>query len=446
MDKAAADSAMQGLSGAAQSSHRILALLQTTSPTRRPTNLAGVFTCGVPRTLPDSALGTLPVFDEAHPAAVIQLAKLFLACTIVYVYFACSEFDSSRNAMPPIIRVENLHHSYSLEGGAVQALRGVDLTIEPGEYVVLLGHNGSGKSTLAKHLNALLLPTQGEVWVKEWNTRERAHLREIRSTVGMVFQQPDNQIVATIVEEDIAFGPENLGVPRAEIRRRVDWSLARVAMQPFRHRAPHLLSGGQKQRICIAGVLAMEPAVLVLDEATAMLDPQGRREVLDIAWRLNQERGVTIVAVTHFMREAIHADRLIIMDEGRIALQGPPRELFQQIERLRALHLDAPHVSELALALHRRFPAFPTGLLTPHEIADAIVDCCAKGEGRVGEGRVGEWEIDGSSSPLLPLSPSLPLPFFPSTTSRTITCAARRCRSRRSMTSPSRYSPAKSLV
>ena len=253
--------------------------------------------------------------------------------------------------MQPIIRIENLYHAYQREGGSVQALRGVDLTIAPGEYVVLLGHNGSGKSTLAKHLNALLLPTQGEVWVKEWNTRERSHLREIRSTVGMVFQHPDNQIVATIVEEDVAFGPENLGVPRAEIRRRVDWSLEQVAMQPFRHRAPHLLSGGQKQRICIAGVLAMQPEVLVLDEATAMLDPQGRKEVLDIARRLNQEQGVTIVAVTHFMREAIHADRLIIMDEGRIALQGPPRELFQQIDRLRELHLDAPHVSELAQAL-----------------------------------------------------------------------------------------------
>lgn len=315
--------------------------------------------------------------------------------------------------MQPIIRVENLHHTYPREGGAVQALRGVDLTIAPGEYVVLLGHNGSGKSTLAKHLNALLLPTQGEVWVKSWNTRGRSHLREIRSTVGMVFQQPDNQIVATIVEEDVAFGPENLGVPRAEIRQRVDWSLEQVAMQPFRHRAPHLLSGGQKQRICIAGVLAMQPEVLVFDEATAMLDPQGRKEVLDIAWRLNKEQGVTIVAVTHFMREAIHADRLVIMDEGRIALQGPPRELFQQIDRLRELHLDAPHVSELAQALHRRFPAFPAGLLTPHEIADAIVDCCAKGEE---SGREGERERRGEEETPIshlqsPISQSPPLPL-----------------------------------
>lgn len=320
--------------------------------------------------------------------------------------------------MPPVIRVENLHHTYQRESGAVQALRGVDLTIEAGEYVVLLGHNGSGKSTLAKHLNALLLPTQGEVWVKEWNTRERAHLREIRSTVGMVFQQPDNQIVATIVEEDVAFGPENLGVPRAEIRRRVDWSLEQVAMQPFRHRAPHLLSGGQKQRICIAGVLAMQPEVLVLDEATAMLDPQGRKEVLDIAWRLNKEQGVTVVAVTHFMREAIYADRLIIMDEGRIALQGPPRELFQQIDRLRALHLDAPHVSELAHALHRRFPAFPANLLTPQEIANAVVASCAASEGQgtksgekkeAGKREEEEREEGSVASPILPLALSSPL-------------------------------------
>ncbi len=307
--------------------------------------------------------------------------------------------------MPPVIRIENLHHIYQRESGAVQALRGIDLSIEPGEYVVLLGHNGSGKSTLAKHLNALLLPTQGEVWVKGWNTRERAHLREIRSTVGMVFQQPDNQIVATIVEEDVAFGPENLGLPRAEIRRRVDWSLEQVAMQPFRHRAPHLLSGGQKQRICIAGVLAMRPEVLVLDEATAMLDPQGRKEVLDIAWRLNKEQGVTIVAATHFMREAIHADRLIIMDEGRIALQGPPREVFQQLDRLRALHLDAPHVSELAQALHRRFPAFPASLLTPQEIADAVVGCCGSSEKQGARGvREGDKEVGRERKRETPIS------------------------------------------
>ena len=191
----------------------------------------------------------------------------------------------------------------------MQALRGVDLTVEEGEYVVLLGHNGSGKSTLARHLNALLLPDQGNVWVRQWNTRDPAHLRAIRSTVGMVFQHPDNQIVATIVEEEVAFGPENLGLDRSEIRRRVEEALAQVAMQPFRHRAPHLLSGGQKQRVCIAGVLAMQPQVLVLDEATAMLDPQGRRDLLALVARLHRKQGVTVIAVTHFMHEALDADR-----------------------------------------------------------------------------------------------------------------------------------------
>jgi len=279
--------------------------------------------------------------------------------------------------MPPIVRVEKLYHTYQSEAkNPVPALCGVDLAIEAGEYVVILGHNGSGKSTLAKHFNALLAPTDGKVWVKGWDTLNRGQVRDIRRTVGMVFQHPDNQIVATIVEEDVAFGPENLGLSRTEIARRVDWSLARVEMQPFRFRAPHLLSGGQKQRICIAGVLAMEPEVLVLDEATAMLDPRGRQEVLDIARRLNKERGVTLIAVTHFMREAIEADRVIILERGQIALQGPPREVFQQIERLRELSLDVPHVSELALALHRQFAGFPADLLTPEEVAEAVVHYC----------------------------------------------------------------------
>ena len=274
--------------------------------------------------------------------------------------------------MPPILRVENLHHTYSRPDHPVQALRGVDLTVEEGEYVVLLGHNGSGKSTLARHLNALLLPDQGNVWVRQWNTRDPAHLRAIRSTVGMVFQHPDNQIVATIVEEEVAFGPENLGLDRSEIRRRVEEALTQVAMQPFRHRAPHLLSGGQKQRVCIAGVLAMQPQVLVLDEATAMLDPQGRRDLLALVARLHRKQGVTVIAVTHFMHEAIDADRVVVLHEGRVALQGPPRWLFQQPEALRALQLDLPPASELAQALHRRFPAFPADRLTPEEVATAV--------------------------------------------------------------------------
>ncbi|MBK8050502.1 MAG: energy-coupling factor transporter ATPase [Anaerolineales bacterium] len=254
----------------------------------------------------------------------------------------------------------------------VHALAGVNLTIERGEYVVILGHNGSGKSTLAQHLNTLLWPTQGAVWGKEWNTRDVKRTLDIRRTVGMVFQHPDNQIVATVVEEDVAFGPENLGIPREELLRRVDWSLEQVEMQAYRTRAPHQLSGGQKQRICIAGVLAMQPEVLVLDESTAMLDPQGRNEVLAIAHRLNREQGVTVVAVTHFMREAVDADRLIVMSEGRIVMDGPPRAIFQEREQLRQLHLDVPHVSALAAELHARFPGFPGNLLTVGEIVKEV--------------------------------------------------------------------------
>jgi energy-coupling factor transport system ATP-binding protein len=273
----------------------------------------------------------------------------------------------------PILRVEDLYYSYrSPSGEAVQALRGVSLSVEPGEYVAILGHNGSGKSTLAKHLNALLLPNAGHVWVKSWNTRDRGHWPEIRATVGMVFQTPDNQIVATIVEEDVAFGPENLGVPRPEMVRRVDWALEQVGMAAYRHRPPHLLSGGQKQRVCIAGVLAMQPDVLVLDESTAMLDPQGRQEVLETVRRLNREQGVTVVAITHFMAEAVEADRVVVLAEGQVALEGSPRQLFRQAERLRDLQLDVPPITELALRLHARYPSFPPDLLTVDEVVDAV--------------------------------------------------------------------------
>jgi energy-coupling factor transport system ATP-binding protein len=271
-----------------------------------------------------------------------------------------------------IIRIENLHYTYVPEkGDPVQALRGVNLEIAEGEYVVIVGHNGSGKSTLAKHLNALLLPTQGDVWVNELNTHERKHWREIRSTLGMVFQVPDNQIVATIVEEDVAFGPENLGVPREEIIRRVDWALDRVEMQPFRMRPPHTLSGGQKQRICIAGTLAMKPRVLVLDEATTMLDPTGRAEVLEIARRLNKDEGVTIVAITHLMEEAVDADRLIVMSEGQLVLQGSPREVFAQKDLLETLHIAAPQLTRLAHGLHQQNPIFPKDVLSIEEFVAA---------------------------------------------------------------------------
>ncbi len=275
----------------------------------------------------------------------------------------------------PIIRLEHVHFTYPEERGQpVHALKGVDLEIQEGEYVVIVGHNGSGKSTLAKHLNALLLPTEGDVWVNGWNTQDPAHVRDVRATVGMVFQSPDNQIVATIVEEDVAFGPENMGLPHDEIVRRVDWALEQVDMLPYRHRPPHRLSGGQKQRVAIAGMLAMRPKVLVLDEATAMLDPRGRQEVLAIAHRLNREEGVTIVAITHFMEEAVNADRLIVMVDGRIQLQGTPREVFRQVTKLRQWHMEAPPITQLAWALHEQHPHFPGDVLTVEEFVQAMRD------------------------------------------------------------------------
>ena len=273
----------------------------------------------------------------------------------------------------PIIRVENIHHIYGANTPKpVQALAGVTLDIFPGEYLVILGHNGSGKSTLARHLNGLLAPSQGEVWVKGWKTTDLSNLLAIRSTVGMVFQNPDNQIVATVVEEDVAFGPENLSLGYDEIVRRVDWALERVEMDAHRLRAPHMLSGGQKQRVCVAGILAMKPEVLVLDEATAMLDPLGREEVLRTVARMNREEGTTVVAITHFMHEAIHADRVVVMEAGCIALEGTPREVFGQSERLRELQLDVPQVTRLAQALHSRFPDFPPDLLTVEEVVGAV--------------------------------------------------------------------------
>lgn len=282
--------------------------------------------------------------------------------------------------MEPIIRLENVSFSYkSDQGDSAPVLQEINLEVQPGDYLVILGHNGSGKSTLAKHLNALLLPTSGDVWVEDWNTREHRHIRDIRSTVGMVFQTPDNQIVATIVEEDVAFGPENLGLPQLEIVDRVNWSLSQVDMLPFRHRAPHQLSGGQKQRVCIAGILAMKPKALVLDEATALLDPLGRREVLEVAARLNRDEGVTIIAITHYMEEAVDADRLIVMSEGRIALQGIPREVFKQSERLRELQIDAPQITQLAAALHEKIESIPANILTVDEfvsnIRQKIIEC-----------------------------------------------------------------------
>lgn len=276
--------------------------------------------------------------------------------------------------MTTMIQTEKLEYAYAAEEGQLPspALRGVDLTIEKGSFVVILGHNGSGKSTLAKHFNAVLLPTGGKVWVEGMDTADEALLLEIRRRVGMVFQNPDNQIVANVVEEDVAFAPENLGVPTEEIRRRVDSALAAVGMEKFVTHAPHLLSGGQKQRIAIAGVIAMEPACIVLDEATAMLDPIGREEVLSTAHRLNREKGITVVLITHHMNEAEDADRVVVMNDGLVAMDGTPREVFTHVEKLRELGLTAPDTVELLYELRQEGWKVPLDALTVEECAAAV--------------------------------------------------------------------------
>lgn len=273
-----------------------------------------------------------------------------------------------------MIETKDLCFSYPAEEGEKPspALREVSLTIEKGSFVVVLGHNGSGKSTLAKQFNAVLLPSGGKVWVEGRDTADEALLLEIRRRVGMVFQNPDNQIVANVVEEDVAFAPENLGVPTEEIRRRVDDALAAVGMSEFVRHAPHLLSGGQKQRIAIAGVIAMEPECIVLDEATAMLDPVGREEVLDTIHRLNREKGITVVLITHHMNEAEEADRVIVMDDGRVAMDGAPREIFPRVEELRRLGLTVPDTVNLLLGLKQAGWDVPLTALTAEECAEAV--------------------------------------------------------------------------
>ena len=273
-----------------------------------------------------------------------------------------------------IIETKSLAFSYPADEGEepVRALDGVSLPIEKGSFVVVLGHNGSGKSTLAKTFNGVLLPTGGHVYVDGMDTADEDKLLAIRRTVGMVFQNPDNQIVANVVEEDVAFAPENLGVPTEEIRRRVDEALRLVDMSAFVRHAPHLLSGGQKQRIAIAGVIAMEPACIVLDEATAMLDPVGRREVLTAVHRLNRERGTTVVLITHHMNEAEDADRVIVMDDGRVAMDGTPREIFTRVEELRAMGLTVPDTVDLLDRLRRDGWDVPLDALTAEACADAV--------------------------------------------------------------------------
>ena len=276
--------------------------------------------------------------------------------------------------MSTMLQTEHLSFTYPAEEGQTStvALEDVSLSIERGSFVVVLGHNGSGKSTLAKHMNAVLLPSGGTVYVEGMDTRDEALLLEIRCRVGMVFQNPDNQIVANVVEEDVAFAPENLGVPSEEIRRRVDDALAAVGMAEFTRHAPHLLSGGQKQRVAIAGVIAMAPECIVLDEATAMLDPAGRREVLSAIRALNQERGITVVLITHHMDEAMDADRLIVMNDGKLVMDGAPAEVFTQVEALRAMGLAAPDTVELLYGLRQGGMDVPLDALTVDECADAI--------------------------------------------------------------------------
>ena len=274
-----------------------------------------------------------------------------------------------------MIETKNLTFQYPVEEGRVSrsALKDVNVAIEKGSFTVVLGHNGSGKSTLAKHMNAVLLPCGGNVYVEGRDTRDESLLLEIRRRVGMVFQNPDNQIVANVVEEDVAFAPENLGVPSEEIRARVDDALSAVGMSEFTRHAPHLLSGGQKQRVAIAGVIAMAPECIVLDEATAMLDPVGRREVLSTIRRLNAERGMTVVLITHHMDEAEHADRVIVMNDGCLAMDGTPQEVFARVEELRALGLAAPSTVELLYELNQRGCHLPLDAITVDECADAIM-------------------------------------------------------------------------
>ena len=278
-----------------------------------------------------------------------------------------------------MIKISKLIHDYiqrDEEGnpsGTIRAIDDVSLDVSPGQFIAILGHNGSGKSTLAKHLNALLFPTEGAVWVNGMDSRDQSLLWDIRQTAGMVFQNPDNQIIGQVVEEDVGFGPENMGVPTEKIWERVEESLKTVGMYEYRKKSPNRLSGGQKQRVSIAGVIAMHPKCIIMDEPTAMLDPSGRADVIKAARKLNREENITIILITHYMEEAIQADRVFVMDNGKIAMQGSPREVFSQVERMQELHLDVPQVTLLGHLLRKKGLEIPEGILTKEELSDALM-------------------------------------------------------------------------
>lgn len=277
-----------------------------------------------------------------------------------------------------MIRAEKITFDYERldeEGHVESRKRAVDqvsLDIKAGEFIAILGHNGSGKSTLAKHINAILMPSEGTLWVDGMDTKDESRLWDIRQEAGMVFQNPDNQIIGTVVEEDVGFGPENLGVPTDEIWRRVEESLGAVHMLKYRHHSPNKLSGGQKQRVAIAGVMAMHPRCIVLDEPTAMLDPNGRKSVIRTVQKLNREEGITIVLITHYMEEVVEADRVFVMDDGKVVMQGTPREIFSHVEKLKELRLDVPQATLLAWELQKRGISLPDGIINKEELVDEL--------------------------------------------------------------------------
>ena len=278
-----------------------------------------------------------------------------------------------------IVKAKNLTFEYIRRDedgnveGITKAVDNVSIDIKQGDFVAVLGHNGSGKSTFAKHLNALVMPTEGTVWVDGMDTREEENTLKVRQTAGMVFQNPDNQIVGTLVDEEVGFGPENIGVPTEEIWERVEKSLKAVGMYAFRNQSPNKLSGGQKQRVAIAGIVAMKPICIVLDEPTAMLDPLGRKDVLNVLHELNRQENVTVILITHYMEEVIDIDKLYVMDDGKLVMSGTPREIFSQVEKLKELRLDVPHVTELAYELQKEGVPLKNGILTSEEFTEELI-------------------------------------------------------------------------